>query len=320
MKTMMKTTMGLMVSVLMLSTGINAQPKSQIPTEKDQKMNWADADTLYTYQYDEASDSWVYFEREVRRFNDQDKPLENFVQTYNVEDNSWTNALRENYTYDENGNEIEVITQSWDKNFNDWVNAQMRIINYKGRKREEILFQEWKRPANEWFNVMKYLITYNDRGEEYAVTINLFNGATQNWDNYKRFLMDFQNSYAPPSSVIVENWSAAEQSWLTEGKYMLLYNGRGKKTEEIRLTYNNSMRTFIEGMKFNMSYDRKGNMTEYVEKKYDLANKSWVNYIKQTATFNDQQYMTEKIEYKWDKSANQWVEVNKYKFSTKKNI
>ncbi len=319
MKTMMKMTMGLIVSALMI-TSINAQPKSEIPTEKDNKMNWADADTLYTYQYHEASDSWVYFEREIRRFNDKDQPTENFVQSYNIENKSWTNNLRQNYTYDERGNEIEVITQRWDENFNDWVNARLKTLNYKGKKREEILFQEWKRPTNEWFNIMKYLITYNNKGEEYSVTVNLFNGATKQWDNYKRFLMDFENQFAPPTSVIVENWNSRNGNWETEGKYMMRYNGRGMKTEEIRLTYNNSLRTFIEGMKFNMSYDRKGNMTEYVEKKYDLAGKSWINSNKYTASYNEKQYMTEKTEYSWDKSNNEWVEVNKFKFSTEKEI
>lgn len=319
MKTMMKIMMGLMVSVLMITT-INAQPKSEIPTEKENKMNWADADTLYTFQYHEASDSWIFFEREIRRFNDNDQPTENFVQTYNLDNQSWTNNMRVNYTYDEKGNEIEAITQRWDKNFKDWVNARLKTVSYKGRKREEILFQEWKRPTNEWYNIMKYLITYNDKGEEYSVTINLFNGVTRQWDNYKRFLMDFESPFAPPTSVIVENWNSGKGNWETEGKYMMRYNGRGMKTEEIRLTYNNSLRAFIEGMKFNMSYDRKGNMIEYVEKKYDITDKSWMNYSKYTASYNEQQYMNEKVEYSWDKSLNQWVETNKFRFSTETNI
>jgi len=319
MKTMMKITMGLMVSVLMI-TSINAQPKSEIPTEKDNKMNWANADTLYTFQYHEASDSWVYFQREIRRFNDKDQPTENFVQAYDLENSSWTNHLRQNYTYDEQGNEIEVITQRWNENFNDWVNARLKTINYKGRKREEILFQEWKRPTNEWFNIMRYLITYNDEGEEYSITINLYDGATYSWNNYKRFLMDFESSFLPPTSVIVENWNREKRNWETEGKYMLSYNGRGKKTEEIRLTYNNSMRRFIEGMKFNMSYDKKGNVVEYVEKKYDLTNKSWMNFAKYTASYNEMQYMTEKVEYTWNRNTNQWEVEERYKFSTEKNI
>lgn len=319
MKTMMKIMMGLMVSVLMITT-INAQPKSEIPTEKENKMNWADADTLYTFQYHEESDSWIYFEREIRRFNDNDQPTENFVQTYNLDNQSWTNSMRVNYTYDEKGNEIEAITQHWDKNYKDWVNARLKTVSYKGRKREEILFQEWKRPTEEWYNIMKYLITYNDKGKEYSVTINLFNGATRQWDNYKRFLMDFESPFAPPTSVIVENWNSGQGSWETEGKYMMRYNGRGMKTEEVRLTYNNSLRSFIEGMKFNMSYDKKGNMIEYVEKKYDITGKSWMNFSKYTASYNEQQYMTEKVEYSWDKSSNQWVETNKFRFSTDINI
>jgi len=319
MKTMMKITMGLMVSVLMI-TSINAQPKSEIPTEKDNKMNWANADTLYTFQYHEASDSWVYFQREIRRFNDEDQPTENFVQAYDLENNSWTNYLRQNYVYDKHGNETEVITQRWNEDFDDWVNARLKTINYKGRKREEILFQEWKRPTNEWFNIMRYLITYNDEGEEYSITINLYDGATYSWNNYKRFLMDFESSFLPPTSVIVENWNREKRNWETEGKYMLSYNGRGKKTEEIRLTYNNSMRRFIEGMKFNMSYDKKGNMVEYVEKKYDLANKSWMNFVKYEASYNEMQYMTEKVEYTWNRNTNQWEVEERYKFSTEKNI
>jgi len=319
MKTIIKIMMGLMVSALMMTT-INAQPKSEIPTEKENKMNWADADTLYTFQYHEESDTWVFFEREIRRFNDKDQPTENFVQAYNVEDQHWINYLRVNYTYDKRGNEIEAITQRWDVNFKNWVNAQLKSVNYKGNKREEILFQEWKKPTNEWFNVMKYLITYNDHGEEYAVTINLYNGATNLWDNYKRFLMDFENPFAPPTSVIVENWNSDQRNWETEGKYMIQYNGRGMKTEEIRLTYNNSFRAFIEGMKFNMSYDRKGNMIEYVEKKYDIVTKTWINYNKYLASYNEQQNMTEKIEFSWDKNLNDWVETNKFKFSTDTSI
>src|SRR3989339_811634 len=145
MKTTMKIMIGIAISVLMV-LGANAQPKSEIPDDNKTKMNWAGADTLYTFEFDAASNSWIYFQREVRRFNTKNDPIENFVQVYAKQTKSWENYLKVNYSYDEKGKETEEITQAWDKNFNNWVNAKLRTTSYKGNQKDEILFQEWKRP------------------------------------------------------------------------------------------------------------------------------------------------------------------------------
>jgi len=102
MKTTMKIMIGIAISVLMV-LGANAQPKSEIPDDNKTKMNWAGADTLYTFEFDAASNSWIYFQREVRRFNTKNDPIENFVQVYAKQTKSWENYLKVNYSYDEKG-------------------------------------------------------------------------------------------------------------------------------------------------------------------------------------------------------------------------
>lgn len=313
MKTISKLMIGLVLAAFM-AINVNAQPKSEIPDDNTPKMNWQEADTLYTFEFDNQSNTWIYFQREIRRFNEKNIPTENFVQVWNKTNQSWSNYLRVNYTYDDRGNEVEEITQEWDNSSNNWVNAQLRTTTYKGRQKEEILFQQWKKPTEEWYNMMKYLIKYNVNGDKNTVIISLYNGVTKNWDNYKKFLMEFDNPYGPPSTIIAESWSSND--WKTEGKYEILYNGRGNKTLETRYTYNQTNRTWLEGIMLEMQYDRKGNQTAYIEKKYDFGNKQWINFNKFNAFYNEDGYMTEKTEFIWNRTTSQWDEKGKYKFTT----
>jgi len=317
MKAIHKIMIGLVLSAF-IGLNANAQPKSEIPDDSKPKMNWSGADTLYTFQFDSQTNQWIYFQREVRRFDAQENPVENFVQLWNSTTRNWGNYLKINYSYDEKGNEIEQITQKWDQNFNGWVNAQLKTTTYKGNRREEVLFQEWKKPTNEWFNIMKYLISYNTNGDKNTVSISLYNGVTQNWDNYKRFNMEFDNLFAPPSTVIAETWAA--NNWRTEGKYNLEYNYRGDKTLETRYTWNSGKKTWLEGIQLQYIYDKKGNQTEYIERKYDYNNSDWKNFNRFTATYNELGYMIEKTEYKWNRGTSQWDVDGIYKFSTEKKI
>jgi len=317
----MKTIKKLMIALVLVTftiLNVKAQPKSEILDDNKPKMNWSDADTLYTFQFNAETNAWIYFQREIRRFDAKDYPIENFVQVWQKNTKTWANYLRVNYTYDENGNELEEITQQWDASFNNWINAQLRTTSYKGKQKEEILFQQWKKPTNEWYNVMKYLIKYTEKGEKNTVSISLYNGVTKSWDNHKRFVMEFDNPYAPPSLVIADTWTAGD--WKTEGKYDLKYNGRGNKTLETRYTWNAGKRTWLEGIQLEMLYDRKGNQTEYVERKFDVNNNSWMNFNRSVSIFNETGNMTEKIEYVWNRTTKQWDEDGKFKFSTETKI
>ena len=317
MKTISKLMIGIVLTAFMF-LNTNAQPKSEIPDDRKPKMNWSNADTLYTFQFNTTSNTWDYFQREIRLFNENQIPVENFVQTWLSQSKNWVNYMRVNYTYDVKGNEIEEITQQWNPTTDSWVNAQLRITSYKGRDKEEILFQQWKKPANEWFNMMKYLIKYNNNGDKNAVIINLYNGVTKNWDNYKKFMMEFENPYSPPTTVVAETWSI--DKWEKEGKYQILYNWRGDKSMETRYTWNQGQKNWLEGILMEMYYDKLGNQTEYIEKKYDYKNTMWMNFNKFSAIYNENGNMTEKIEYIWNRSTNQWDEQGKYKFSTETKI
>jgi hypothetical protein len=317
MKTIKKIMFSLVLSAFMI-INVYAQPKSEIIDDKDTKINWAEADTLYTFQFDSESNSWIFFQREIRRFNEKNIPTENFVQNWNIRENSWYNYLKVNYTYDKYGNELEKITQGWDVNYNNWVNANLVTNTYKGRQKEEILFQEWKKPTNEWYNIMKYLIKYTDSELEKAITVSLYNGITQEWDNHKQFNMEFSMPFSPPTTVISETWK--NDTWKEDGKYELQYNGRSYKTQEIRYTWNDGIGDWIKGVKMEMTYDKKGNQLDYQEMKFDYQKSEWAKHSKNEAIYNENGYMTEKIEYIWNRGTNQWDVAGKFKFTTDTKI
>ena len=315
MKTIRKIMIGLVLTTFAI-VNVNAQPKSEIPDDNKAIINWSGADTLYTFQFNNESNSWTYFQREIRLFDNSGNPTENFVQIWQSQ--KWTNYLRVNYTYNEKGFEVEKITQEWDYSTSNWINAQLRVTTYKGRHKEEVLFQQWEKPTNEWFNIMKYLIKYNTNGDRNTILISLYNGVTRNWDNHKRFKMEFDNPYGPPTTTIAESWSY--NNWKTDGKYVILYNWRGNKTNETRYTWSQSNKTWIEGIKLEILYDKSGNQTDYIEKKFDISNKSWMNFNKFSATYNEKSYMTEKTEYIWNRTSNQWDVKGQYKFTTDTKI
>jgi len=315
MKTINKLMIGIAISALTICSAF-AQPKSEILEDNQTKINWQEADTLYTFQFNNTTGTWIYFQREIRNFDTKQNPTENFVQVW--ENQNWENYLKINYSYNEKNDEIEEITQQWDETTLNWVNAQLRTTTYKGRNKEEVLFQQWKRPTGEWFNIMKYLIKYNNVGDKNAIVISLYNGVTKNWDNHKQFQMKFDNPYSPPSEVVSESWSNNE--WKTTGKYGILYNWRGQKTNETRYTWDSSKKSWLEGLMYEMIYDRSGNQIEYIEKKYDNGNKNWMNFNKFNAIYNEKDYMIEKVEYEWNRISNQWEESGKFKFSTDTKI
>jgi hypothetical protein len=315
MKTINKLMIGLALAAFTI-VNVYAQPKSEILEDNKTKINWLGADTLYTFQFNDATNSWVYFQKEIRNFDAKQNATENFVQVW--ENQTWENYLKINYSYDENGNEIEEITQQWDVSASNWVNAQLRTTSYRGRNKEEVLFQQWKKPTGEWFNIMKYLIKYNNNGDKNAVLISLFNGVTKNWDNHKQFLMEFNNPYGPPTTVVSESWTIND--WKTVGKYNIRYNWRGQKTNEIRYTWNSGNKTWLEGIMFDMIYDKSGNQTEYVEKKFNITDNTWMNFNKFNAEYNDKGYMIKKDEYKWNRQSNQWDLSGQFKFTTEIKI
>ena len=317
MKTISKIMLGIVLGTIITFTS-NAQPKSEIPEDNQSRINWADADTLYTFQLDQQTNKWIFFQREIRRFNDKNLPTENYVQEWDKNSGSWTNYLRVNYTYDSYGNEIEEIKQAWDKAFDNWVNAELKTTTYKGKRKEEILFQQWKKPSNEWFNVMKYLLQYNENGIENTITIKLYNGISKTWDNHKRFLMEFENIFLPPSTVVAESWKY--EHWETNGKYEIQYNGRGYKTLETRYTWNKSNNEWYEGIQKEMMYDKKGNQIEYIESKFNFTDKNWIKFNRNTAAYNELGYMLEKTEYVWNRDTKQWEIAGQYKFTTETKI
>ncbi len=317
MKTIKKLMIGIALSAFMV-INVYAQPKSEIIDENQTKINWSDADTLYTFQFQPESNTWVFFQREIRRFNEANLPTENFVQSWNVNDKSWANYLRVNYSYDERGNPIEEIAQEWNSGYKNWVNANLKTITYKNRQKEEILFQEWKKPTNEWYNIMKYLIKYNEKGMENAITVSLFNGITQNWDNHKKFNMEFSSTFSPPTTVVSETW--IDEQWKEEGMYKLQYNIRGYKTMETRYTWNQGLRKWIEGLKMEITYDKKGNQLDYQELRFDNRKEEWRKFSRNESMYNENGYMIEKTEYIWNNSANQWEVADRFKFTTDTKI
>ncbi len=317
MKTIKKIILGLAFSAFMV-VNVYAQPKSAIIENKDTKINWAQADTLYTFQFDSESNSWMFFQREIRRFNEKKLPIENFVQNWSIKHHSWINYLKVNYTYDEYEKKIEEITQEWNSNFKNWVNANLKTITYNGRNREEILFQEWKKPTSEWYNIMKYLIKYNEIGKENIISVSLYNGITQDWDNYKQFNMEFSSPFTPPTNVITETWLNME--WKKEGMYEIQYNVRGYRTNEVRYTWNQGLRKWVEGLKKEILYDKKGNMLEYKELRFDHKKNEWTNFNKYDSIYNEDGYMTEKTEFVWNRVTNQWDVAGKFRFTTDAKI
>ncbi|MCG8411972.1 MAG: hypothetical protein MI739_11885 [Bacteroidales bacterium] len=314
MKTLNKITLGLML-ISLSCFNIKSQPKSEITNDNETSINWAEADTLYTFRLNEQTKGWEYFQREIRKF-ENNLPIENFVQIRT--NNQWQNYLRANYSYNNKGDEISEIIQEWDTINNNWVNAKQKTSTYKRGKREEILFQEWKYPTNKWFNIMKYLINYNNSGNENTIIISLFNGVTNQWDNYKKFQMFFDAENIPPSKVITESW--ANQNWRTDGKYIMEYNWHGDKTLEIRHTWNYSKKDWIKAIMHNMKYDKKGNQTEFIEQKYDNKTNNWIYFNKISALYNQKGYMTEKTEYKWNRTTKNWDIKGQFKFTSDSKI
>lgn len=302
---------------LILGTSLFAQEKQQFKFfDDDVQLNWEGADTLFTYEWNESLGKWVIYQRELRLFNEDNKPKQFFTQYYSSDKNAWINQSRTLFTYNERGKASEELVQRWDIYSDDWVNTRLKLISYNVfGKRNEVLFQEWDKPIKEWINTLRYLIVYAETGDQMEITINVYNGVTKNWDNYKLFELHYDMEFTPPSKVIVNNWDPAKKDWILEGRYLYTHNFRSDKTSEIRSTYNQGRRMFVNGIKQEYKYDKKGNMIEFIDLRWDDMKREWSNYKKVESEYTEEGNLKKQSIYKWNGNTSVWDLKNKYLYS-----
>ncbi len=277
-------------------------------------------DTTYTYQWNEETDSWMIYARDINYY-DEDKNLSSVLtQRWNMEERFWQNYKQELKDYDDDDREMQSTTQRWDPFEKDWINVQLKTTTYDSRGNEaEILYQEWSRDDQEWLNTILYLITYTMTDEKNVVVIKTYSGFDQEWINHQRFNFLYRNVYRPPSEVMVEEWDTDNDRWFQTGRYIMSYNLRGNKTREERLTWSPSLNDWVQGIRYNMSY-RRGVMDEQVEQRWDTANRQWVNFTRVEYSYDQIGKLEEEAIYVWDREIGEWVLDVRFLYSIEKPV
>ena len=282
--------------------------------------NINEVDTNYTYKWNEDSNRWEMYNREIKFYKQNQNLLATLNQRYQTDKGTWTNYDRSLKSYSQQNNLIENLSQQWDDLSDRWVNLQLKTISYdKSGNKSEILYHQWRKAAGKWFSTVRYLMEYNDFGEKHKILIKKYNPSTDTWSNYSRYVFKYDDNMGPPDVALVEVWNSYDETWENRGKYTMDYDVRGNKTKERRATWNESLTQWINGMQLKRSYNKNLLMSE-IEQRWDFRLQSWNNAIKYNFMYDEEGELSKMIEKRWKGDSAQWVEKNRFLYSEIKEL
>ena len=284
------------------------------------QMDVARSDTNYTHKWDEDSEKWVLFSREIKYYRDSAQLAGTLNERWNPQKNTWENYDRTIKQYNEHGNMMENLQQQWSAAQEKWINLKLKTFSYdRYGNKSEVLYHEWQQAAGQWFSTVRYLIDYNLFGEEKEVLIKVYSPATDKWSNDTRYTFIYDDGTGPPDETLVESWNSFTETWDNRGKYYMQYNLRGNKVRETRSTWNQNMNDWMNGLRFLMDYDNR-KLTSEIEQRWDYRDREWNNAIRNIFSYDEQGEVKQMVQERWNRDSSKWETKNIFLHSNIKDI
>lgn len=284
------------------------------------QMDVARSDTNYTHKWEEDSEKWVLFSREIKYYRDSAQLAGTLNERWNPKKNNWENYDRTIKQYNEHGNMMENLQQQWSAAQEKWINLKLKTFSYdRYGNKSEVLYHEWQQAAGQWFSTVRYLIDYNLLGEEKEVLIKVYSPATDKWSNDTRYTFIYDDGTGPPDETLVESWNSFTETWDNRGKYYMQYNLRGNKVRETRSTWNQNMNRWMNGLRFLMDYDNR-KLTSEIEQRWDYRDREWNNAIRNIFSYDEQGEVRQMVQERWNRDSSKWETKNIFLHSNIKDI
>jgi len=270
-------------------------------------------DTTFSFEWNNDSNRWEVYGRDLLFYNQKYKLFTRIEQRWIEDQDIWRNAEREIREYGEGkrGKLHQRLHQFWNEEAQGWINLELKTYLYNAQgEKSEILYQQWRKSLGEWISTVRYFLEYSREGDNISILVRTYSSEQDKWLNYQRYLFEYDSNYSPPSEAVIESWNHETQSWRRSGKYSMTYNFRGKKTMEMRATWNDSQKEWIKGVRFLFTYDKKLK-TEELEQRWDFQNRQWQNAIRHTYTYNEDDKLKSENTYRWNNSQQEWMLVRR---------
>jgi hypothetical protein len=284
------------------------------------QMDVTRSDTNYTHKWEEDSEKWVLFSREIKYYRDSAQLAGTLNERWNSQNNTWENYDRTIKQYDVHGNMMENLQQQWSAAQEKWINLKLKTFSYdRYGNKSEVLYHEWQQAAGQWYSTVRYLIDYNLFGEEKEVLIKVYSPATDKWSNDTRYTFIYDDGTGPPDETLVESWNSFTETWDNRGKYYMQYNLRGNKVRETRSTWNQNMNRWMNGLRFLMDYDNR-KLTSEIEQRWDYRDREWNNAIRNIFSYDEQGEVRQMVQERWNRDSSKWETKNIFLHSNIKDI
>lgn len=250
-------------------------------------------DTVYTKEWNQYDESWIYFDRIISEYDDNTLSSE-LIQVFDGI-GSWENYSLVGYHYN-NGRVIEELEKFWDEKHKTWINSYRKLYSYNGDHVTQILHQYIFQ--DQYVNSQKEVFTYGENGQLEEKVVEKFEKAWTNFLKYKYI-------YNAKELILEENltyWNG--ECWGDEGfavKYT--YNKNQDLVKKVKTKRNGKKVKNLVLEEFD--YGKNGRLNQQIVSEWDRSGKKWVQRNRAEYVNNMNGYVVSALSQ--NKKRKEWV-------------
>ncbi len=162
------------------------------------------------------------------------------------------NSSKTDYTYNDAQLETERITSDWDGDTEEWVWSSRWLNTYEENL---LLLEEQSAWTGESWQVTRQIIyAYDDAGNEVSIEQQFYSAANEVWNPDWRYLVEY-NAEGLPAETLFQTWLQPSQEWRNFSKELFVYDAAGNTSEGTFYFWNNNQNEWLEEGAYSMEYD-----------------------------------------------------------------
>lgn len=131
------------------------------------------------------------------------------VRVWSEAENAWENRQRQLFLYNNAGLWIGSRMEDWDEQTQEWVNADRMMHKYNDDNQPSGQYlQRWD---GQWEN--RGQVDYTFENQQFLSRIQTWDAAAEDWTNFLRFRMQFDEQNLIQSRTGMQAWNAEQMAW-----------------------------------------------------------------------------------------------------------